>query len=176
MKVHTSSLLLTAALSLSAAPAFAKSGAEWQTLTGSVQVGLNQAVEKAQAVAPGKAIEAELEAGKKGAAPYYAVTLVSPANEEIKLRVNASTGAAALEKNKGKADAKHLKRLADTSITLAQAVDAAIVALPGKPLEAQLDSDWGKTSYKVKLLRADQTVMKVRLDPATGVVTEQEKD
>ena len=176
MKVHTSSLLLTAALSLSAAPAFAKSGAEWQTLTGSVQVGLNQAVEKALAVAPGKAIEAELEAGKKGAAPYYAVTLVSPANEEIKLRVNASTGAAALEKNKGKADAKHLKRLADTSITLAQAVDAAIVALPGKPLEAQLDSDWGKTSYKVKLLRADQTVMKVRLDPATGVVTEQEKD
>ena len=176
MKVHTSSLLLTAALSLSAAPAFAKSGAEWQTLTGSVQVGLNQAVEKAQAVAPGKAIEAELEAGKKGAAPYYAVTLVSPANEEIKLRVNASTGAAALEKNKGKADAKHLKRLADTSITLTQAVDAAIVALPGKPLEAQLDSDWGKTSYKVKLLRADQTVMKVRLDPATGVVTEQEKD
>ena len=176
MKVHTSSLLLTAALSLSAAPAFAKSGAEWQTLTGSVQVGLNQAVEKAQAVAPGKAIEAELEAGKKGAAPYYAVTLVSPANEEIKLRVNASTGAAALEKNKGKADAKHLKRLADTSITLTQAVDAAIVALPGKPLEAQLDSNWGKTSYKVKLLRADQTVMKVRLDPATGVVTEQEKD
>lgn len=176
MKVHTSSLLLTAALSLSAAPAFAKSGAEWQTLTGSVQVGLNQAVEKAQAVAPGKAIEAELEAGKKGAAPYYAVTLVSPANEEIKLRVNASTGAAALEKNKGKADAKHLKRLADTSITLTQAVEAAIVALPGKPLEAQLDSDWGKTSYKVKLLRADQTVMKVRLDPATGVVTEQEKD
>ena len=176
MKVHTGSLLLTAALSLSAAPAFAKSGAEWQTLTGSVQVGLNQAVEKAQAVAAGKAIEAELEAGKKGAAPYYAVTLVSPANEEIKLRVNARTGAAALEKNKGKADAKHLKRLADTSITLAQAVDAAIVALPGKPLEAQLDSDWGKTSYKVKLLRADQTVMKVRLDPATGVVTEQEKD
>ena len=176
MKVHTGSLLLTAALSLSAAPAFAKSGAEWQTLTGSVQVGLNQAVEKAQAVAPGKAIEAELEAGKKGAAPYYAVTLVSPANEEIKLRVNASTGAAALEKNKGKADAKHLKRLADTSITLTQAVDAAIVALPGKPLEAQLDSNWGKTSYKVKLLRADQTVMKVRLDPATGVVTEQEKD
>ena len=176
MKVHTGSLLLTAALSLSAAPAFAKSGAEWQTLTGSVQVGLNQAVEKAQAVAPGKAIEAELEAGKKGAAPYYAVTLLSPANEEIKLRVNARTGAAALEKNKGKADAKHLKRLADTSITLAQAVDAAIVALPGKPLEAQLDSDWGKTSYKVKLLRADQTVMKVRLDPATGVVTEQEKD
>lgn len=176
MKVHTGSLLLTAALSLSAASAFAKSGAEWQTLTGSVQVGLNQAVEKAQAVAPGKAIEAELEAGKKGAAPYYAVTLVSPANEEIKLRVNARTGAAALEKNKGKADAKHLKRLADTSITLAQAVDAAIVALPGKPLEAQLDSDWGKTSYKVKLLGADQTVMKVRLDPVTGVVTDQEKD
>ena len=90
--------------------------------------------------------------------------------------MNARTGAAALEKNKGKTDAKHLKRLADTSITLAQAVDAAIVALPGKPLEAQLDSDWGKTSYKVKLLGADQTVMKVRLDPVTGVVTDQEKD
>ena len=32
------------------------------------------------------------------------------------------------------------------------------------------------TSYKVKMLRADQTVMKLRLDPATGAVTRQEKD
>ena len=170
MRLRPSTLLLSAALSLSglsAAPALAKSAAEWLALTGAVQIGLSQAVEKAQAVAPGKAIDVELEEGKKGAAPYYSVTLISPVNEEIKLRV---------EENKGRAEGKHAKRLADARITLVQAVDAAIAALPGKPLEAQLDSDWGKTSYKVKMLRADQTVMKLRLDPATGAVTRQEKD
>ena len=57
-----------------------------------------------------------------------------------------------------------------------KAVEKAIAAMPGKPLEAQLDSDWGKTSYKVKLLQADKVVMKVRLDPATGAVTGSEKD
>lgn len=179
MRFRPSTLLLSATLSLSglsAAPALAKSAAEWLALTGAVQIGLNQAVERAQAVVPGKAIDAELEEGKKGAAPYYSVTLISPVNEEIKLRVNASTGDAAVEKNKGQAEAKHVKRLADAGITLVQAVDAAIVALPGKPLEAQLDSDWGKTSYKVKMLRADQTVMKLRLDPVSGAVTGQEKD
>ena len=176
MKVHTGSLLLTAALSLSAASAFAKSGAEWLALTGSVQVGLNQAVEKAQAVVAGKAIEAELEEGKKGALPYYAVTLVSATNEEVKLRVNATTGDAAIEKNKGAAERKDSKRLAEAQITLAQAVDAAIAAVPGKPLEAQLDSDWGKTRFKIKLLQADQVVMKVRVDPVSGAVTDSEKD
>jgi uncharacterized membrane protein YkoI len=81
MRLRPSTLLLSAALSLSglsAAPALAKSAAEWLALTGAVQIGLSQAVEKAQAVAPGKAIDVELEEGKKGAAPYYSVTLISP--------------------------------------------------------------------------------------------------
>ena len=134
MRLRPSTLLLSAALSLSglsAAPALAKSAAEWLALTGAVQIGLNQAVEKAQAVAPGKVIDVELEEGKKGAVPYYSVTLISPVNEEIKLRVNASTGDAAVEENKGRAEGKHAKRLADARITLVQAVDAAIAALPG---------------------------------------------
>jgi len=86
MRLRSSTLLLAATLSLygwSAAPALARSAAEWQALTGAVQIGLTQAVEKAQAVVSGNAIDAELEEGKKGAAPYYAVTLVSPANEEM---------------------------------------------------------------------------------------------
>ncbi|MEG0447214.1 MAG: PepSY domain-containing protein, partial [Comamonas sp.] len=47
---------------------------------------------------------------------------------------------------------------------------------PGKPVEAQLDSDWGKTSYKVKLLQADNVVTSVRLDAETGKVTGTKKD
>lgn len=176
MKLSSTALSLAAVLTLTAVPAMAKSAAEWLTITAAVQVGLNQAMEKAQAVAPGKVIDAELEEGKKGAAPYYAVTLVSPSNEEIELRVNASTGDAVIEKNKGKVERKHTKQLADAKISLAQAVDAAIAHTPGKPLEAQLDSDWGKTSYKVLLLQADNVVTRVRLDPATGKVTGTKKD
>lgn len=179
MRLRSGTLLLAATLSLyggSAAPSLARSAAEWLSLAGAVQIGLSQAVEKAQAVVSGEAIDAELEEGRKGAAPYYAVTLVSPANEEVRLRVNARTGDAAVEKNKGPAEARHVKRLADTRITLAQAVDAAVAAMPGKPLEAQLDSDWGRTRYKVKLLRTDLSIMKLRLDPATGAVTSQEMD
>ena len=176
MKLSSTALGLSIVLGLAGAPAIAKSAAEWQALTATTAVGITQAMEKAQTVAPGKVIEAELEAGKKGATPYYSVTLVSPANEEIKLRVNAATGDAAIEKNKGKAERKHTKYLAEAQITLAQAVDAAVAHTPGKPVEAQLDSDWGKTSYKVKLLQADNVVTSVRLDAETGKVTGTKKD
>ena len=176
LNANITATALAAVMSVAAIPAQAKSAAEWMQVTAAVTVGLNQAIEKAQMLAPGQVIDAELEAGKKGAAPYYAVKVISAAHEEIKLRVNATTGDAAIEKNKGKASSKDIKHLADAKITLAQAVDKAVTAMPGKPLEAQLDSDWGKTSYKVKLLQADKVVMKVRLDPVTGAVTGSEKD
>lgn len=173
MKIRSTTLALAAALSLSmaAAPAMAKSAAEWLAITGPVQVGINQAVEKAQALVPGKAIEAELKKGKSPGAPYYEVKMVTPANEEVELIVSAATGDAVIEKNKGKVGQKDARRLADAQITLAQAVDAAIASKPGKPLSAELSSDWGKTNYKVLLLQADRVLMKVKLDAVTGQVT-----
>lgn len=50
-----------------------------------------------------------------------------------------------------------------------------MAARPGKPLEAKLDSDWGRTHYKIKLLQADRVVMKVKVDPATGAVIDSKK-
>ena len=168
LNANVTATALAAVMSVAAIPAQAKSAAEWLQVMAAVTVGLNQAIENAQTLAPGQVIDVELEAGRKGAAPYYAVKVISATQEKIKLRVNPTTGDAAIEKNKGKASSKDIKHLADAKITLAQAVDKAIATMPGKPLEAQLDSDWGKASYKVKLLQADRVVMKVRLDPVTG--------
>ena len=178
MKLRTTSLTaltLTAAL-LASGSAFAKSAAKWLEITAPVQVGLNQAVEKALAVAPGRAIEADMKAGKKGAAPYYEVTVVSHSHDEIKLKVNAVTGEAVVNKNKGKVAFRHDKHLDESHISLTQAVDAAIAAVPGKPLEAELGSDWGKASYKVKLLQADKIVTEVKLSAETGKVTASKKN
>lgn len=172
----SAALVLSAALSLGAGVAQAKTASQWLAVTAGVQIGIHQAMEKAQMLLPGKVIEIELEEGKKGAAPYYKVTLISVGNEMVTLRVSAATGDAAIDEKKGRAESKHFRRLADTRITLAQAVDAAVTARPGKPLEAKLDSDWGRTHYKIKLLQADRVVMKVKVDSATGAVIDSKKD
>ena len=176
LRVNSSSAVLAAVLSLSAVTVYAKSGAQWQALTASSQVSLTQAVEKALAFAPGRVLEVELEHGKRGAPASYEVSLVSDANEEVKLHVNAVTGEVRKERNKGQAKLKEVRRLMGTELTLAQAVEAAVAHTPGKPLEAELDSRDEHSYYEVKVLQADQTVMKVKLDAVTGKVLQAKRD
>ncbi|MDR0216985.1 MAG: PepSY domain-containing protein [Comamonas sp.] len=169
-------LALSAVLSLGTALAQAKSASQWLIITAGVQIGIQQAMEKAQIVAPGQVMEIELEEGRKGAAPYYKVMLVNADKELVRLRVNAKTGDAAIDEKEGRVESQYLERLAAAQISLAEAVDAAMAARPGKPLEARLDPDWGKARYQIKLLQADQVVMKVRVDPVSGAVIGSGKD
>ena len=172
---------LSAALTLSAAalPALAKSGAEWQALTSQASLSLEQAIEKAAQTVPGKPVEAELDRdghGQQGAGLHYEVKLLTPANEEVDVHVNATNGEAALYKNKGKAKNKDVKRVGEAKVSLIQAIAAATAHTAGKAVEADLDSDWGKTSDSVKVLQADGQVMKIKLDALTGQVTGSKKD
>ena len=172
---------LSAVLSLSAValPVLAKSGAEWQAISNQATLTLEQAIDKAAQAVPGKAVEAELDQdghGHQGAGLHYEVKLLTPANEEVDVHVNAVNGEAALYKNKGTAKNKEVKRAAEAKISLNQAIAAATAHTAGKAVEADLGSDWGKTSYSVKVLQADGTVMKIKLDALTGQVTGSKKD
>lgn len=172
---------LSAVLSLSAvaAPVFAKTGAQWQAISSQAALTLEQAIDKAAQTVPGKALEAELDQdshGQQGAGLHYEVKLLTPANEEVDVHVNAVNGEAALYKNKGKAKNKDVKRAQEAKISLSQAIAAATAHTAGKALEADLDSDWGKVSYSVKVLQADGTVMKLKLDALSGQVTGSKKD
>ena len=115
----------------------------------------------------------------KSGAEWQAISnqaTLTPANEEVDVHVNAVNGEAALYKNKGAAKNKEVKRAAEAKISLNQAIAAATAHTAGKAVEADLGSDWGKTSYSVKVLQADGTVMKIKLDALTGQVTGSKKD
>lgn len=176
LRMNSSAAFLAAVLSLTALASHAKSGSEWQALTAAAPLSLTQAVEKALAAAPGRVLDVELEKGKRGAPPSYEVSLVSDANEEVKLHVNAVTGEVRKERNKGQAKLKDVRRLMGTQLTLVQAVDAAVAHTPGKPLEAELDGKEDRSYYEVKVLQANQTVMEIKLDAATGQVLQAKRD
>ena len=74
------------------------------------------------------------------------------------------------------AKSKDLKHMSDAKITIAQAVEAALKSTSGTAIAAELDSNWGKASYDVKVLQADGTVMKVKIDAVDSSVIRTKKD
>ena len=168
-------LALAAALSLGSVAVMAKSPAQWQAIVSQSKVSLDQAMEKAAQAVAGKVIDIELETGD-GTAPRYEADVVTPAGQRVVVWVNATTGDAAEHQQKGKAKSKDLKHMSDAKITIAQAVEAALKSTSGTAIAAELDSNWGKASYDVKVLQADGTVMKVKIDAVDSSVIRTKKD
>ena len=167
-------IALAASLSFAVPAAFAKSPAEWQAIASKATVSLDQAIAKAAEAGKGTVIDIELDDGD-GAGPRFESKVATPAGETLEIWVNAATGEATLHKQKGKTDSKDAKRIKDAKITVAQAVESALKATPGTPIAAELDSDWGKTSYQVEVLQQDGTVKKVKIDAADGSHTRSKK-
>jgi len=47
---------------------------------------------------------------------------------------------------------------------------------PGKPVKAELDNHWGNVSYEVDVLKADNTVMSIKIDAVNGKVLRAKPD
>lgn len=62
-------------------------------------------------------------------------------------------------------------------ITMAQAMEAALTAVPGQVLKAELDDEKGFLVYEIEVVTANKTVMKVTVDAGDGkvLVTRQDK-
>ena len=83
------------ALSLLSAPAWAMFESN-KTLAGTAAISLEEAVKKALAAVPGKAVEAEI--GKEDGRTCYVVEIVDRSNNTQKVYVDAQTGQAKIDK------------------------------------------------------------------------------
>lgn len=168
-------LTAAAVLATLALGAQADTPAQWQALISKVQVSLEQAVGKATQVVPGTVYEIELDDDDAQGARYEAQVL-TPAGESVEVWVNATNGQASQHENDGQAKAKDAQRVQEAKIDILKAVTAAQAHTPGKAVKAELDNHWGKTAYEVKVLQADHTVVKVKLDAADGQVMRAKPD
>ncbi len=66
--------------------------------------------------------------------------------------------------------------VAQTKITLAQAVEAALAAVPGKAIEAQLDDDKGVARYEVEIITPQGHSVEVWVNATTGAAVQHEDD
>lgn len=155
--------------------AHAESPAQWQAMTNTLQVTMEQAITKAIEAVPGKVYEIGLDDGD-GAGVRYEAQVLTPAGDSVEVWVDGASGQARQHEHDGKAKRKDVKRAQEAKIDITHAVQAATAHTPGKAVKAELDSDWGKTSYQVDVLQPDFTVMEVKLDAADGKVTRAKRD
>lgn len=66
--------------------------------------------------------------------------------------------------------------VAQTKVTLAQAVQAALAVVPGKALDAQLDDDKGQVRYEVEIITPQGHSVEVWVNATTGVAVQHEDD
>jgi len=143
-----------------------------QPLVPPLAVSLQQAIALALQAAPGQAIEAELEDDKYGPTPVYAVEIITHAGMKTELWVDADTGQVSVHKSKPAKD-KYRNRLNAATLSLEQAIAAALSHTDGQVLGAELDSAWGRSSYAIKILREDGVVQKLVIDAGDGALLHQ---
>lgn len=173
-RLHRTTLaaLVTASLTMAA---HAKTPAQWQALTSTVQVSLPQAIAASTQAVPGKVLHIEIDDGD-GAGTRYEAEVLTATGEEAEVWVNAATGQAGLHKNDGAAKRKDKQRAQDAKISIEQAITAATAHIAGKPVKAKLDSHFGTVTYEVDVLQADHTLMEVKINAADGKVISSKRD
>lgn len=78
-------------------------------------------------------------------------------------------------KGKKGEEAKVTDLVKDAKVTIDQAIKTASEKVPGTVVEAELEKKHDKTVWEVEIVGADNTVMEVHLDAATGDVIDTEK-
>lgn len=175
MKHTTTPYLLALSLAAASVATHAATPAQWQAMTSKVQVSLEQAIARATQAVPGKVVEIELDDGD-GAGPRYEAQVLTPAGDSVEVWVNSANGQANQHEHDGKAKRKDIQRAQAAKIDITQAVQAALAHTPGKAVKAELDNDWGTTTYQVDVLQPDHTVMEVKLDATDGKVIRAKRD
>ena len=154
----------------------AKSPAEWQALTAPLQVSMEQAVQAATQLVPGQVLEVELDSGDRGKGVRYEAEVLGADGQRSEVWVDGVSGQALVHKRESYTKAKDVQRAKSAQLDIAAAVQAATAHTAGKAVGVELDSHRDTTIYKVKVLQADHTVMKLKLDAVSGQVLEHKRD
>lgn len=172
LRTTTSAALLALSLGLSA---HADTPAQWQALTAPLKVNLEQAIANTTQAVPGTVIEIDLDDGD-GAGVRYEAQVLTPQGESVEVWVDGVTGHARMHENDGKAKRRDAERAKTAKISIVQAIQAATAHTPGKPVKAELDNHWGNVSYEVDVLKADHTVMAIKVDAISGKILRAKPD
>jgi len=173
---HTRNTAFAALLALTMGfSAHADTPAQWQALTAPLKVNLEQAIAHSTKAVPGTVIEIDLDDGD-GAGVRYEAQVLTPQGESVEVWVDGVTGQARQHENDGKAKRRDVERAQSAKINIVQAIQAATAHTPGKPVKAELDNHWGNVSYEVDVLKADNTVMSIKIDAVNGKVLRAKPD
>lgn len=180
--------LVSMALGLCAAPARAdedeaQEHADARLALDQAKLSLEQAIETALKELPeGKAVEAELEL-EEGAAVYEVEILAG--GKHMMVAIDATDGTVKgveEEAEETEDEAECEEELAETGaaqakLTLSQALAAALEQFPGgKAFEAEAERKEDKLVFEIELLAADNRIMEVEVDAATGKVVKAEEE
>jgi uncharacterized membrane protein YkoI len=162
----------TVALILAASAASAAKAKHDLNVLADVKVSLTDAIRIAEQEGNGKAVDAQLEAGK---APHYAVEVLSGDGKKLtEYKLDANTGKVV------KASSEPLEKMltrvkpddiqnAQTSLT--SAIQTAEKGSGGKVINAETEGNANTLHYELKLAMADGKTEKMKIDGATGQVS-----
>lgn len=86
------------------------------------------------------------------------------------MQVDAGSGAALRQQDKGPAGTKDRQRLGSSRITLQQAIDAALRHTPGTAVDAEFGNHWGRSVIAVDVLTPAGQRTEIKLDPGNGAL------
>lgn len=134
----------------------------------SAKLSLSDAVVKAQKQDSGKAIFAKYET--KNGVGNYVVTIVTMNGKKDTLNVDPQTGQATKsdQTSSGSSSQSGAQTIENAKVGLTDAIKTA-EAQGGKAMRATLDTDKGKTAYKIELANGSKT-MTVWVDADSGQV------
>ena len=135
------------------------------------KLSLTDAIGIAEKEGSGKAVDAELEAGK---APYYAVEVLSSDGKKLtEYKLDANTGK--VVKASSEPLEKMLTRVKPADIqnaqtSLSSAIQAAERQSGGKVVDAETEGNANTLHYELKVAMANGKTEKMKIDGATGKV------
>jgi uncharacterized membrane protein YkoI len=135
----------------------------------SAKLSLSDAIQKAQKQDNGKAIFGKYET--KNNAGNYVVTVVRADGKKDTMNVDPQTGQATKseEASSGSSSQGGAQTIEQAKVGLTEAIKTA-EAQGGKAMRATLDTDKGKTAYKIELAMANNKTQTVWVDANSGQV------
>ena len=73
-------------------------------------------------------------------------------------------------------DDKALDNLRSLAVDMNQAVALATQAVPGNPIEAELEEEDGKMVWEVEVVTAENQIVEIEIDAQSGEILSQEQD
>jgi uncharacterized membrane protein YkoI len=173
MTNKSTALLAALAMGFAVSAAQSANATHEEAALSNAKVSLNQAIGMAEQQGSGQAISAEYEPHKGAAGHYEIKVLSSDGTKLVKYRLSPNTGKVTQADNEP--FEKVFTRIKPNSIqnaptSLKSAITTAEAQSGGKAVDASVDRDGDQVKYTVKVVKADGTTEKIKVNGADGKV------